>query len=119
MKSTLSLRTKYPDLKLPPKSTDVTKKVTDVTGDMFNPEKDQAYYNKVEQFHKHIKPTLSKRQQEVFEVVQTIGPSTMHKVASFMHRELYTISGRFGELVKKDYLKETGKVDGKTIYEVK
>ena len=76
-----------------------------------------ALQNRVENFHKNVKPILTLREFEVLEAVKKIQPCTMHQVAKFMQRELNTISGRFGALVEKGYLSIKGKTeDHKSLY---
>lgn len=65
--------------------------------------------NSFEVFETKIKPNLTARQSLVFNAVAKIEPCTMHDTAKFLHVELNTISGRFGELEKKGYLKVIGK----------
>ncbi len=76
--------------------------------------------NKNDNYFENILPGLNKRQSDVLNAVYEIGkPSTMHQVAEFMKVELYTISGRFGELVKKNKLIVKGKTfDNKSLYTV-
>lgn len=75
--------------------------------------------NRLETYHEKIKPELTERQQKVLEAIDKIQPCTMHEVADKMNVPLNTISGRFGELVKKEVLEITGKKERKSIYKIK
>lgn len=78
-----------------------------------------AGLNKIENFYKNIKPGLSERQSKVLFAVKEIQPCTMHAVAKHLHVELNTISGRFGELVEKGFLKIIKKTDdNKSVYTI-
>lgn len=76
--------------------------------------------NKIENYYSNILPGLNKKQSIVLNAIYEIGkPCTMHQVAEFLHVELYTISGRFGELVKKNRLIVKGKsFKNRSVYEV-
>ena len=53
--------------------------------------------------YQKVLPTLTRRQQEVLDALEGLGGSaTMHRVAMHILRPLHCISGRFGELVKKE-----------------
>lgn len=65
----------------------------------------------VETFDNVVKPTLTPRQREVLEAIERLEnlynkPMTMFDVADSMGlgNMAYTISGRFGELVKKGFI---------------
>ena len=55
-----------------------------------------------------VKKTLPTRQAIVYEAVKRLGCTSMHNVAIFLNVPLHTISGRFGELVKKGKLRISG-----------
>lgn len=74
--------------------------------------------NSLDTYHETIEPELTNRQEQVLNAIEEIGPCTMHEVSNFMGVPLNTISGRFGELVKKNKIYAAGRIDRKTIYKV-
>lgn len=76
--------------------------------------------NRNDNYYEKIMPTLNNRQEQVLNAIAEIDRScTMHEVADFLKIPLNAISGRFGELVKKEKIKVVGKTqDRKSIYKV-
>lgn len=61
--------------------------------------------NSYEIFETKIRPNLTAKENFVYQGVVQLGRCTMHQCADFLHVSLHTISGRFGKLVEKNYLK--------------
>ncbi len=76
--------------------------------------------NRNENYYEKIMPTFSNRQSEVINAMMLMNsPCTMHDVANFLKVPLNTISGRFGELVKKNKIKAIGRTeDRKSLYKL-
>ena len=68
--------------------------------------------NKIEIYHKTIKPGLTARQFQVYCAVEKIQPCTMDQVADFLKiKGVHKISGRFGELVTLGLLEVKDRTD--------
>ncbi len=80
------------------------------------PEENISLGNKIDHYYKMIKPTLTQREEEVYNAVKVIQPCTMHKVAEYMERPLNIISGRFSKLVEKEFIKIIGRENNKSIF---
>jgi hypothetical protein len=69
-----------------------------------------------------VKKTLPARQAVVYEAMKRLGCASMHDAAIFLNVPLHTISGRFGELVKKGKLRIVGaeemKGNKRSLYEI-
>jgi len=82
----------------------------------YKPKENISLANKIEHYHNAIKPTLSRREEEVYNAVKVIQPCTMHEVADYMGRPLNTISGRFSKLVEKEFLAIKERVNNKSVF---
>ena len=80
------------------------------------PKENISFGNRIDHFYKMIKPTLTQREEEVYNAVKVIQPCTMHEVAEYMQRPLNTISGRFSSLVKKEFISIKEVKNHKSIY---
>lgn len=77
----------------------------------------------VESWSKEVNLTLRERQYAVLSALQKLGgKATMHDVSTHLNVPLYTISGRFSELVNQHLIEKTGKIKepnwkvGRTVY---
>lgn len=60
-------------------------------------------------FFTKVKPELTKREEDVMDVVELKYPTTLEQVARVMRVPEHTISGRFTGLKKKDRIKAVGR----------
>lgn len=69
-------------------------------------------------YHEKVKPELTKKQKEVYDLIKRFGELTSNDVAIYLRVRLNTISGRFSDLKKKRKIQEVGRRNGFAIYKV-
>lgn len=78
----------------------------------------QSNPTSIANYHNIIKPELTVRQKEVYNLIERFGELTSNDVALYLEVRLNTISGRFSELKKAGKIKEVGKRGGFAVYAI-
>jgi predicted transcriptional regulator len=66
------------------------------------------HQNSLFAFDYSVKPTLTKRQEQVYEVIKNNPGITLREIAEKLSSFSHVLSGRIGELKSKSKIKESG-----------